>query len=215
MARRGMMIMEMMQVPVTTSQLRNVLVRILTHPRAAGELVATAAELLAADERYDDWFVRVAKPSASQQDIEEALRLSDSMTDAVESAWCHYEKSSGADCSDLLVVLKSSVAWLRAAIGTASGRPVAGASLDRGPGSGVSCWNYEAACLYIDSVSDPRHRSFLQLTLTAAVMRQDERPPPMWSFDLLYALRVATSMLEREAAISLILSGQQEKLQWW
>ena len=113
--------MDMMQVPVTTSQLRNVLVRIVTHPRAAGELVATAADLIAADERYDDWFVRVAKSSMPPQDIEEALELSDSITDAVESAWCQYEESSGADCSDLLVVLKSSVARLRAAIKKESG----------------------------------------------------------------------------------------------
>lgn len=110
--------MAMMQVPVTTSQLRNVLVRIVTHPRAAGELVATAADLIAADERYDDWFVRVAKSTLTQEGIEEALQMSDDMTDAVEAAWCRYEKTSGADCADLLVLLKSSVARLRSAMGT-------------------------------------------------------------------------------------------------
>ena len=83
--------------------------------------MATAAELIAADERYDVWFLRVAKATLAQEGIEEALQISDDITDAVESAWCQYEKSSGADWSDLLVVLKSSVARLRAGMGTASG----------------------------------------------------------------------------------------------
>src|SRR5512132_2125968 len=110
-----------MQVPVTTSQLRNVLVRIITHPRAAGELVATAADLIAADALYDVWFLRVAKSTMTQGGIEEALQMSDDITDAVEAAWCEYEESSGADCADLLVLLKSSVARLRSTMGVEPG----------------------------------------------------------------------------------------------
>jgi hypothetical protein len=121
MAQGAVNIMKMMEVPVATSQLRNVLVRIVTHPRSAGELVATAADLIAADARYDVWFLRVAKSSKILQEIEEALQMSDDITDAVESAWLQYEESAEADCSQLLVILKSSVLQLREAIGTASG----------------------------------------------------------------------------------------------
>lgn len=113
--------MEVMQIPATASRLRNVLVQVMTHPRAAGEFVATAADLIAVDERYDCWFVRVAKSSKSLQEIEEVLQMSDNITDDVEFAWRQYEDSSGADCSQLLVILRSSVSQLREAIGIAVG----------------------------------------------------------------------------------------------
>ncbi|MFS8065640.1 MAG: hypothetical protein ACMG6S_04630 [Byssovorax sp.] len=76
-----------------------------------------------------------------------------------------------------------------------------------------SFWNYDAATVYIHSVSDPRHQAFLKFTLTAAITQQGEGPPPN-SFDLLYMLRVASSMFEREATIALILSGQQDEIDW-
>jgi hypothetical protein len=78
---------KLIELPETTSALRNVLVRVITEPTAPWQLIARAAELVALDARFDDWFLRHAKASLSAATLEELLELSDTVTADVEEAW--------------------------------------------------------------------------------------------------------------------------------
>ena len=78
------------EVCESTSALRNVLVRIMMHPLAWSDLILRATDLFALDVRFNDWFLRVAKRSASDVLLETVLEMSDETTSTIESAWTRY-----------------------------------------------------------------------------------------------------------------------------
>ena len=114
-----------MEVPETTSALRNVLVLIVTHPSIPSELVADAANLIALDARFDDWFLRVAKRTASAQQIEDLLQLTDDATSAIEAAWAEFDASNSSEQVRVLgQLLASSVSKFRSVLPAERGSPL-------------------------------------------------------------------------------------------
>ena len=77
----------MVEVPTTTSELRNVLILVVTDPGADWQTIALAAELIGLDVRFDNWFVDEAKRSLGSAALEEILAMSDEVTADVERAW--------------------------------------------------------------------------------------------------------------------------------
>lgn len=75
------------------SELTDVLVRIVTSPGVTWDTVAAAADLIALDVRFDNWFLTVAKPSMGAEELENILDLSERMTDLVRRTWDAYEGS--------------------------------------------------------------------------------------------------------------------------
>lgn len=82
-----------LQVPKTESPLRNILIRVIAAPEVPLHLVADAADLLALDVRFNQWFLRVAKPNLSERRIDELLETYDEVTNLVVKAWDEREAS--------------------------------------------------------------------------------------------------------------------------
>ncbi len=79
--------MKTIQVPAQASPLVCVLVQIVMDPRASGDTVVSAAELIAIDVRFNQWVLRFAKPNLSRSALEELVAIADDVDSAVEAAW--------------------------------------------------------------------------------------------------------------------------------
>ena len=87
--------MNTMQVPLGSSSLRNILVQVVTDPGMPWDVVALAAELIAMDVRFDNWFLHVAKASLPSEYLEHCLDMSDAITASVEAAWNKHHDEGG------------------------------------------------------------------------------------------------------------------------
>jgi hypothetical protein len=110
-----------MQVPEGSSALRNILVQVVTDPCMPWEGVAMAAELIAMDVRFDDWFLRVGKTSLPSEYLEQCLEMSDGITASVEAAWNKRQEEGGV--SLLCEALGRSLAKLEDAMRRSSEAP--------------------------------------------------------------------------------------------
>jgi hypothetical protein len=97
--------------PDAAETLTGVLVQIVLHPRANWRTVAAAGELIACAARFDEWFVRVAKPSAAPDTaVESVLATSEDAEMAVGLAW--NEAVTSGDFSTLEAVLTDAAATI-------------------------------------------------------------------------------------------------------
>jgi hypothetical protein len=67
--------------------MRNTLIQIVADRTAPSDIVALAADLIAADVRFDDWFLRIAKRTFDAEAIERLLKLSDDVVNEVDRTW--------------------------------------------------------------------------------------------------------------------------------
>jgi hypothetical protein len=59
------------------------------------DTVAMAAELIAMDLRFDNWFLHVAKASLPSEYLEQCLDMSDAITASIEAAWSRHQEEGG------------------------------------------------------------------------------------------------------------------------
>jgi hypothetical protein len=108
--------MKTITIPAPRSALINVLLRVITAPGVPWDVVASAGDLIALDVRFDHWFLTVAKPTASSDEIERLLDLTDQATANVELAWTTYEASAGRDAGELRSRLADACRGFRAVV---------------------------------------------------------------------------------------------------
>ncbi|AGC42412.1 hypothetical protein MYSTI_01063 [Myxococcus stipitatus DSM 14675] len=70
-----------------SSDPRNVLAQVITHPSAPWESIAVAGELMALDARFNVWFLEVGKPRFDVEALEAVLSLADEVDDSIARAW--------------------------------------------------------------------------------------------------------------------------------
>lgn len=76
--------------------------------------------------------------------------------------------------------------------------------------------HYREAAEFIQQISDPKLRAFLQYALTTILMKRGMPldSAPAGSFDLRFYLEVTKALFSNETVIRKILDGQADELRW-
>jgi hypothetical protein len=104
----GIIAMNTITLPVTTSALVNVLLRVITGWDIPSDIAARAADLIALDLRLSDWFLSVCKPSASETEITRVLELMEERSKLIERLWLEYESAPSHTVDSLRAAIEES-----------------------------------------------------------------------------------------------------------